>query len=103
VGEVGGGCAEMGQQRTGEIEATRGHAERPPADRVVGGRRDARARYVVPELAMRWDKLEHALLDAGDSPSEAILQQASSTEVRDSLLRIAAYLKDTCGIAVDSS
>jgi hypothetical protein len=51
----------------------------------------------------RWDKLEHALLDAGDNPSDAIVQQAGGPEIRDSLQRIAAYLKDTCGITADTA
>jgi hypothetical protein len=63
----------------------------------------AAAPAALHEDFVRWDKLEHALLDEGNTPSEDVIQQAGSTEVRDSLLRIATYLKQTCGIAVNSS
>ena len=49
--EVGSGQAQLAEQLVRQFEAAGGNADRPPADRVVGRRRDARARHLVPELA----------------------------------------------------
>jgi hypothetical protein len=60
----------------------------------------AAAPAVIKADFQRFDKLEHALFDAGGTPDVSVMQEAGGAEVRDALQHIVDYLKNQCGIAM---